>query len=197
MNMSRAKLRQIMRTRRRAVSTTIAQTAAKQLATNVLNLSVVQNSQHIAGFIANDGEISPAYLAEGLQSLGKSYYLPVLDRERTNHLIFVRYQVGDGLKLNRYKIPEPDILVDRQQTPWQLDIVLMPLVAFDEHGCRLGMGGGFYDRTFEFIQSSAAHKPLLIGLAYEFQRVELLESKPWDVPLDRVVTEQNIYKYNV
>lgn len=194
MILDRNELRKVMRSRRQTVSEETAQAAARQLAANVLGLSVLQTGQHIAGYIANDGEISPAELAEKLLALGKSYYLPVLDAHRANHLIFVHYRSGDTLKPNRYQIPEPDVLNTEQRAPELLDVVLMPLVAFDEQGGRLGMGKGFYDRTFEFIKLSAARKPLLIGLAYEFQRIDQLDNQAWDVPLAMVVTERKVHK---
>lgn len=193
-NLSRKELRQIMRARRRDVSIEVAQSAAKQLAVNVLRLSVLQNCQHVAGYLANDGEISTDYIAKELEALSKSYYLPVLDAQQTNHLIFIQYRIGDALKLNRYKIPEPDVLGDKRQPPELLDLVFVPVVAFDEQGGRLGMGKGYYDHTFEFVKSSAVRKPLLVGLAYEFQRIEQLKSEPWDVPLDGIITEEKVYK---
>ena len=194
MSLDRNELRKIMRSRRQTISEETAQAAARQLAENVLGLPVLQTCQHVAGYVANDGEISPAWLAEKLLALGKFYYLPALDAHQNNHLIFLQYCSGDVLKLNRYQIPEPDILNTEQRAPELLDVVLMPLVAFDDQGGRLGMGKGFYDRTFEFIKSSAAHKPLLIGLAYEFQCVDKLDSQVWDVPLAMVVTEGKVYE---
>jgi 5-formyltetrahydrofolate cyclo-ligase len=196
MTLSRNELRQSMRVRRRDISKEAAQRAAEQLASKILDLFFLKNCQHIAGYIANDGEISPAVLSKKLQALGKSYYLPVLDEQRANHLIFVKYRSGDSLKMNRYQIPEPHVLAEDQRAPESLDLVLMPLVVFDAEGGRLGMGGGFYDRTFEFLRKSQTKKPLLIGLAYEFQRVDEIKNEEWDVPLDMVVTEDHVYEIN-
>lgn len=99
------------------------------------------------------------------------------------------------MKPNQYGISEPDIPISHQLKPIELDIVLMPLVAFDLNGNRLGMGGGFYDRSFSFLMRRKSNKkPRLIGVAYDFQEIETLDSDSWDVPLDAVVTESRLIK---
>ena len=76
----------------------------------------------------------------------------------------------------------------------QLDVVIAPLVAFDESLNRLGMGGGYYDRTFAFRKRARVlRRPVLIGVAYSFQRVDRLQPENWDVPLDVVITEKESY----
>jgi 5-formyltetrahydrofolate cyclo-ligase len=71
----------------------------------------------------------------------------------------------------------------------KLDVVLLPLVAFDRRGNRLGMGGGFYDRTFAPRGRGRVSAPRLIGLAHGFQQVAELVDQPWDVPLRGVLTD--------
>ena len=94
----------------------------------------------------------------------------------------------------RFGIPEPARIHDRRIKSIALDLVLLPLVAFDTAGHRLGMGGGYYDHSFEFIRRRVHwNKPRLVGLAYEFQRLPLIEPEPWDVSLDAVATEQGVY----
>ena len=97
---------------------------------------------------------------------------------------------------NRYGIPEPAHPNKARNFPLRsLDLVLMPLVGFDTQGNRLGMGGGYYDRSFAFLhRHSHWRKPHLMGTAYEFQRLSKLDAQPWDVPLDAIVTEANLYK---
>jgi 5-formyltetrahydrofolate cyclo-ligase len=92
---------------------------------------------------------------------------------------------------NRYGIPEPASVADGWLRGRDLDVVLAPLVAFDDTGHRLGMGGGFYDRSFGIIGRRAAwRRPFFVGLAYEFQHVDALAARRWDVPLHAVVTER-------
>ena len=100
------------------------------------------------------------------------------------------YTETTPMAVNYFGIPEPDISPRKRCPPRALDVVLMPLVAFDESGNRLGMGGGFYDQTFSYKSRAAnVSKPLLIGVAYEFQRVDLLPTNWWDIGLDGIVTE--------
>lgn len=119
----------------------------------------------------------------------KRCYLPVLTEEAA--LLFVRYQPGDALKRNTFGIFEPS---DHREVcdPKDLDLVLLPLLAFDALGHRLGMGGGYYDRTFQFVKTapSTAHRPHLAGLAYALQEADHLPVDPWDVSLDSVITER-------
>ncbi len=89
--------------------------------------------------------------------------------------------------LGRYGIPEPRLTLSQIVPLWTMDMVLLPLVAFDSSGNRVGMGGGYYDQA---LANMGARRPLLIGLGYEFQRVDKILARPWDVPLDAIVTEQ-------
>jgi 5-formyltetrahydrofolate cyclo-ligase len=127
---------------------------------------------------------------------GKQVYLPVLRNRPSNSLWFTAYRPGDRLVNNCYGIPEPVMHSRRIVMPWSLDMVFVPLVAFDRSGNRLGMGGGYYDRTFAFRRMRSHWRgPKLIGLAHEFQRVEQLLNQVWDIPLDGVITEQRIYDF--
>ena len=141
----------------------------------------------VAGYWACDGELPLHALIPLLAP--ERYALPVTQSGRRMH--FAPWQTGDALRTNRYGIPEPDT-----QTVWspeQLDVVILPLVAFNRRGDRLGMGGGYYDRAFAFLHDRArGQKPLLVGAAYAFQEVPDLSSEPWDVPLDHIVTEQEL-----
>ncbi len=98
---------------------------------------------------------------------------------------------------NRFGIPEPDTRHGahraRRQATWTLDVILLPLVGFDDDGQRIGMGGGFYDRTLAFTQRPGP-RPRLIGLAHDCQRVTRLPVAPWDVPLDAIVSDRRILR---
>ena len=153
---------------------------------------LILRSQRIAAYLASDGEIDPLPLLQSLWSAGKQVYLPVLVPFSPYKLWFARFSSGDILAYNRFGIPEP---VQRHLIkPSALDLVLTPLVAFDVAGHRVGMGGGFYDRTFAFLQRRQHwHKPSLFGLAYEFQKQSSIKPNSWDVPLDAIATEAHIY----
>lgn len=149
----------------------------------------LQSSMSVGAYLANDGEIDPSLLVEMLQSQQKRVALPCIDIERQNSLKFAPYQASTQLVTNQFGIKEP------QNGPWisptELDLVLLPLVAFDLKGNRLGMGGGFYDRAFSFKQPSTGFlAPRLVGLAHECQQVTALRAESWDIPLDGILTNK-------
>jgi len=134
-----------------------------------------------------------APLMQLLRGNARQVFLPVL---HGSGLWFFPYKDNTPLEPNRYGILEPRLSARARCPARELDIVLMPLVAFDPSGNRLGMGGGYYDRTFAYLDARAIWKrPLLIGIAYEFQRVASLPSQTWDVPLDGVATEKQLYHF--
>jgi 5-formyltetrahydrofolate cyclo-ligase len=191
---NRQTLRKQLRLRRKQLSSVVKATCAHRLAQNLCRHPLVMNSRHIAIYLPADGEIDTQPLVEGLCSLGKSLYLPVLVTFSDHRLWFSAYAPGDSLVYNRYGIPEPERVHYRRIKPAALDLVLTPLVAFDDTGNRIGMGGGYYDRSFAFINNRQHwRKPRLMGLAYEFQRLPRIKPEPWDVPLDAIGTENRVY----
>ncbi|MDH3981040.1 MAG: 5-formyltetrahydrofolate cyclo-ligase [Gammaproteobacteria bacterium] len=181
-------LRQSIRKQRRSLPAATARSCAAQLAQHACTHPLLSNNRHIATYLPADGEIDPSPLMECLWSMGRTLYLPVLVPFARGKLWFARYQPGDALVANRYGIPEPQ---HRQLVkPCTLDLVLMPLVAFDAAGHRIGMGGGFYDRSFAFLHARRYwRKPTLVGLAYQLQRQRAITPNRWDVPLDAIATE--------
>ena len=98
-----------------------------------------------------------------------------------------------SLRARRMRFVEPGDGGDTIDARW-LDLVLMPLVGFDADDNRLGMGAGFYDRKFAFLRHRRAwHRPLLLGIAFDAQRMERFDAAPHDVPLWGVVTERAVY----
>lgn len=185
-------LRQAIRARRRSIPPSEARHCAWQLAQVVRHDRLVRNSRRIAAYIAADGELDPQPLIESLWSLGKTVYLPVLVPFTRNRLWFARYAPGARLVNNRFGIAEP--ARSELIRPAALDLVLTPLVAFDLAGHRVGMGGGFYDRSFAFLLARRHwRKPRLLGIAYAFQQQPELAPASWDVPLDAIATEAGVH----
>jgi 5-formyltetrahydrofolate cyclo-ligase len=148
-------------------------------------------SQTIASYQAIQHEINPSALIYKAWQINKNCYLPVLQGQK---LLFCAYQADTLLKKNHLNIPEPPLALDTCISPGDIDLVLVPLVGFTERGQRLGMGGGFYDRSFAFLLNSPRPaRPFLLGLAYEWQKLAALTEKNWDVPLNAVITEKQIY----
>ncbi len=191
---SRNVLRKDLRSRRRALSNVQQSLASERLALNLLNDPELFRTRHVAIYLPNDGEIDPGcYIIQG-RNRGIQFYLPVLHPVHRGRLVFSPFDENTLLTPNRFGIPEPDFKKALKRPPWALDAVLMPLVGFDTNGGRLGMGGGFYDRTFAFTRYAPRMAPKLIGLAHDCQRVNALPVEPWDIPLHAIVSDQGTYR---
>jgi 5-formyltetrahydrofolate cyclo-ligase len=195
--METSRLRQEMRDLRRQLSPQTLKQHSQKLLRLACNYKPFRQGNRIAFYLASRGEIDPSPLLSTALRAGKHAYLPILRKRPEGGLWFASYAAGDSLFSNRFGIWEPSLHHRTLIMPWSLDMVFVPLVAFDETGNRLGMGGGYYDRTFAFKQQRRHWKgPRLIGIAHDFQRVHGLSKKPWDIPLDAVITEQRIYVFD-
>ncbi|MDQ1363833.1 MAG: 5-formyltetrahydrofolate cyclo-ligase [Pseudomonadota bacterium] len=191
----RAQLRKIIRQQRRALTAHAQHLHAQKLAENLCRHPAFRNAKRIAFYLPEDGEIDTAYLIERAWRYKKEVYLPVLP-PFGHSLFFAPYTAGSTLQANRFGIAEPLCQPHHWLRARQLNLILLPLVAFDNHGNRLGMGGGFYDRSLAFTRHRKQwHSPHLIGLAHELQKVEQLSCESWDVPLNMIATEKNIYRF--
>ena len=184
---ARSMLRRQLRDQRIALSAASRIAAASALAEHLLPFIDLQALGPVAGYWALDGELPLHALQSRLPDRGV-YCLPVLHADR--ELRFAPWRAGDPIGANRYGIPEPQgaSLLLR---PQDMQLVLLPLVGFDRHGNRLGMGGGWYDRSFGFRKQQQA-PPLLIGVGYAFQEADMGTIADWDVPLDFVATEREL-----
>ena len=184
----RAGLRSAMRKRRRGLSYWQQQREAIELTKKLKHHRLFRDSQHIAFYLANDGELNLQPLLHFALGQGKICYLPAV---ADHSLVFIRHLPEQKLERNRFGILQPQ--QDQQLvSPEKLDLVLLPLVAFDQQGNRLGMGGGFYDRYFAYKRERAESKPLLLGVAHPHQEVPHLRAQIWDVPLDAIMTGREI-----
>jgi 5-formyltetrahydrofolate cyclo-ligase len=169
---------------------------AQHMSRQLFNTPWFLRSRCLAFYVPVKGEMNTHLLMQKALHMGKQCYLPVLQPQPFNHqpLCFMPYTSLDELITNRYGILEPVFKTHKLIPSWALDIVFLPLVAFDKQLNRLGMGKGYYDRNFSYIHDFPQHqRPLLVGLGYEFQYVEKLPAEKWDIPLDYVVTEKNIF----
>jgi 5-formyltetrahydrofolate cyclo-ligase len=152
-----------------------------------------KNSQNIACYFAQASEFDCAPMIKAIWEAKKNCYLPIISEVDGRTLAFGSYHPDSPLKPNRYGIDEPDTLAYFPLN--QLDLVMMPLVGFDLQGHRLGMGGGCYDRSFQFLHDNKSHKPFMLGLAYELQKIEHVPTDPWDIGMDGVLTEDELYLF--
>ncbi|CRM55534.1 5-formyltetrahydrofolate cyclo-ligase [Pseudomonas sp. WP001] len=192
--LSRPQLRRLLRKARRALTPSEQRQAAQGLYRQLAQHPLFRRARHISLYLPTDGEIDPRLLLRAAQRRGKATYLPVLSAWPRTKMVFQRVRPGDKLLPNRFRILEPRADAHRQRKVWALDLVLMPLVGFDNEGGRLGMGGGFYDRSLAYLaRRNTWRKPTLLGLAHECQQVDRLAQASWDVPLAGTVTEKQWY----
>lgn len=182
-------LRHSMRLARALLSSNEQTEKVQQLTRIVLQLPIFIESQHIAAYWPNDSEISSLDILITADKMGKSCYLPKLNPSPIVQMAFIEYYPKDELMTNHLGILEPVPNARKSISPESLDLVLVPLVAFDKQGQRLGMGKGYYDHTFAFRQNHPQTKPFLLGIAYDLQEMPKLPSNTWDVFLDGIATE--------
>ena len=193
---ARSLLRRKLREARRGLSMEQQEYASRRISTQLNTLPFIKNSKTVAGYLVNDGEVNLKNYIESIWQLShKAFALPVLHPICKGHLLFLSYSPNSPLVNNKYNIEEPILSCNDVIPVTQCDVILMPLVGFDTNGNRLGMGGGYYDRTLSFTQrkfnSQSAlnqHTPKLVGIAHDVQEVDTLPTAPWDVPLDAIVT---------
>ena len=191
-------LRQQIRAQRRALSAQQQKSHSQSVAKQLTNSALFLRSRRIAFYLSEDGEIDLTPILNRAHKMGKECFLPVIHKGPKYTLWFCKYQPGDRLIPNRFGINEPDYLKHPPVKPWGLDLILMPLVAFDAECNRLGMGGGYYDRTINFLHTrNRWRSPCLMGVAHDCQKVGKLPVQSWDIPLQGVVTESSFYRQNV
>ena len=187
-------LRKKIRKLRRDVPPVYALQASYRISEQVALRPDYQASQRISAFLPFDGEINPLPLLDRAVQEGKSAFVPIL-RGKSEPLRFARWTRDTALRKNSFGIDEPAVPESQWIAASELDLALVPLVAFDELCNRLGVGGGYYDRSFAFVnETPCEQRPALIGLGFELQRVDGLKPAAWDVPLDAVVTELQTYQ---
>jgi 5-formyltetrahydrofolate cyclo-ligase len=188
---SHDELRQRNRKLRAELDADQLEAAANELAERILSLDEYRQAQRVAAYFAVNGEIGLNPLIDHALAQAKNVYLPNLDQQA---LRFSPYFHAQKMRINKFRLPEPDVDEAEMLAPDELDLVLAPLVVFDANRNRIGMGGGFYDRSFAFRKNPEHKRPVLIGVAHELQKVDRIVPQEWDVRLDMIVTDQAVYK---
>jgi 5-formyltetrahydrofolate cyclo-ligase len=195
LNSSRQQIRQQIRARRQQISPSLQRVAAETLLGQVLTFAPFEQAQRVGVYLANDGEIDLEPIIHWLWQQQREVYLPVLHPFSKGHLLFLRYQPDTLLIRNRFGIAEPQLDVTQILPVNQLDLLFCPLVAFDADGNRLGMGGGFYDRTLSRWQGVDT-KPFPVGLAHQCQQVASIPCEDWDIPLPAIITPDRCWQWS-
>lgn len=172
--------------------------ASQQICNAIADRTDFQAARNVAVFLPFDGEPDLKPLIATAWAQGQRVFLPIV-LEKGQPMRFTAYDRTTQLVPNQFGILEPDPKNSQMIEPAELDYVLTPLVAFDAECHRVGVGGGFYDRTFAFKRTAAENKtttvtgPLMVGVAFELQKITAIDPQSWDVPLDAVVTENQTY----
>lgn len=206
---TRETLRKQILVQRRALTDAQQNTAANNLLFQVTHWpalqQILQNHRQqksttplrVGAYLAVGGEINPAPVLAWLQSMDVQTLLPVIRQAAaTEHLLFAPVTSTTPLRSGRYGIQEPDLPDHHLRQAIELDLVLVPLVSFDSLGNRLGMGGGYYDRTFSFRQKESNNRQIFAGIAHEQQKIKTVPAEIWDVPLDVIITDTTIHSVN-
>ena len=192
---ARRALRASLRARRRSLPIADRERAARQIARHADRMLHLHSGQRIGIYAATAEELDTSCLIALALRRGCLVYLPRIDpRPRVRLMRFVRIAaIAHSSRMNRFGITEPEGL--ELASARLLDVVFLPLVGFDRHGTRLGMGGGYYDRAFGFRRLRTFwHAPLLVGIGYALQEVQHIAPAAHDVPLDLVITERGVIR---
>ncbi len=191
---SRSKLRKEIRQARNKLSSSDQTLAAQSLLTHIKSLSELHNARHIAIYLSSDGELDTTVIIEYLRQTGKNVCLPVLHPFSKGHLLFIQYDHHTPMVNNKFNIPEPRLDKTQVIPIAQLDIIFTPLVAFDSQGQRLGMGGGYYDRSLaKWYKTGRGAMP--IGIAHDCQQVDSIPGESWDIPLPVIITPSKVWRW--
>lgn len=193
----RHKLRKTFRELRKELSAQEQKHAAHKLIEKCEHVKLFTEAKRVALYKTNDGELNTQALIEHLWGKDIKVYLPVLHPFCQGHLLFIEYRKDSAMKTNGFGIVEPKLNCLDICPLKELDFLFTPLVAFDEKGNRLGMGGGFFDRTLVQLQDIEVNmRPRVIGLAHDIQKTKSLPIEAWDIPLPYIITPTTIHTFD-
>ena len=192
---SKQNLRAQMRQKRRNLDDHQQDLAAHGLLKNLLKVQAFVQAKRLSMYFSNDGEIDPTLVMVKALAMSKQCFYPIIFPGRKPKLFFAPVVPGTRLKADRMGILSPAVPSSKWLKPAELDVILLPLVSFDDSGSRIGMGGGFYDASLAFLSARQHwHRPKLIGIAHEIQKAEKITTDHWDMPLEMIVTDRAIYQ---
>ena len=191
----RKTLRANIRKQRRAISADQQDVFGRKILSLLIENKLLQTAKNIAIFISNDGEIETEHLIHWCWENNKNIYLPFVLPDEKGQLLFLNYTETTPMLSNKYGILEPKFDPTSEIDPSDLDVIFVPLVAFDKQGNRIGMGGGYYDRLLSALREQDK-QPKIIGLAHDCQLVSQIPTESWDIPLTEIITPSQHYIFN-
>jgi 5-formyltetrahydrofolate cyclo-ligase len=190
-NPSKIELRRRYRSARAALTRRARHQAERQALRHALSAGLFLKGRRWGVYLPFGAEFDVLPLANHALWMRKQVFVPVLPSRPAKPLRFVQLKKRQQLSRNRHGIDEPLSL--QRIGARQLEVLLVPLVAFDHRGVRLGMGGGYYDATLAYLKTRHhLRRPRLIGIAYGCQQAPALPLEAWDVRLDGVLTEAGL-----
>ena len=190
MSATHERIRREMRAKRRAISPRERLAAARRFAVIADQAHLLRAGTRIAVYHAYGAEADVSYVTRKAWARGCTVVMPVITHRRAARMEFFAVEPQTPLRKNAFGIPEPMPSSATRIAARQLDLIFMPLVAFDDHGWRLGSGAGFYDRCLRHLRASRRwRRPKLIGVAFAQQHVDRLLPSKWDIPMDAVITQ--------
>jgi 5-formyltetrahydrofolate cyclo-ligase len=194
---TRQSLRKAFRDKRLSLSCEQQTIAAQGLVKQYQQNALFQGAQNVALYLSFNGEINTQPLIEYLWSMNRDVFVPILHPFCKGHLLFQEFTHDTKMRENHFGILEPTLDVQRVCPVEKLNVIFTPLVAFDLTGNRLGMGGGFYDRTLAGLKSSEQKRqPIVVGLAHELQKSAALPTETWDIGLPYILTSNKLYSFS-
>lgn len=178
-------IRNTLRQKRRDLPAFQRLKAGVRLAQCLKRHPLARRAQNIGVYHASDGEIDLRHFVKWASSRGKTCYYPVV-HSATHSRTMDFYKKSRFFKTGRFAIPVPSR--GRAIAPRRLDWILVPLVAVDRVGHRLGRGKGYYDRYLKRMKRDLR----IWGVAYRFQILDSVPARPWDVPVSGVATAQGL-----
>lgn len=182
MTVEKRAIRQRLREQRRGLLPAVVEAAGRAVRARLCGFEPYKAARSVIAYLPDENEVPTAALLADAVRDGRTVYLPRMAGG------LVRWRPGDSLRVGQGGVPEPARgIPEDPETP---AVALVPVVAWDRYGVRLGRGGGYYDRLFATLTSGITR----VGLAYEFQECAELPRDPWDVSLDFVITERRIVR---
>ena len=189
--LKRESIRKSMRNLRSKLSPEELMQAESKIFEKIVIHPLFKEKKLIGSYIGTNGEINTLKLNNYLKAKNHIVALPVIDMQEKGIMHFYSYENENMLIKNRYGILEPQPFPENLITPNLFEALLIPLLAFDKKGNRLGMGGGYYDRMLKKVSANCC----LIGLAHDFQCVNEVPSETWDMPLDEIITPRQHFVF--
>ncbi len=183
-------LRQEILAKRRQLTAKESAQAGLSILKTIMQMNVFKRTVNVASYISLSGELCTQDMNEYFMTR-HHLCLPYMVTGQKGKMDFYSFKKGDELVENRFHILEPKNQPENLVSEDKIDVIIVPLVAFDNKGNRMGMGGGYYDRMLKKVRKDC----LVIGVAYEFQQVDELLVEEWDMPMDIVITEKNCYEF--